>query len=59
MNGLRMGTPELVRWGMKVEHMPQLAKFIADVLLGKRAPEAVALEVSAWRKEFAKLHYIR
>ena len=42
VNGLRMGTPELVRWGMRSEHMPRLAKFIAAVLRGRQAPEEVA-----------------
>ena len=29
MNGLRFGTPEIVRWGMGPEHMPELAALIA------------------------------
>jgi len=32
MNGLRIGTPELVRWGMTPEHMPRLAQLINDAL---------------------------
>lgn len=59
VNGLRMGTPELVRWGMTSRHMPKLAGFIADVLREKQTPEAVAGEVTAYRREFSKLHYLR
>jgi glycine hydroxymethyltransferase len=59
VNGLRMGSPELVRWGMKAEHMPQLAAFIADVLMGRRTPERVAPAVSDYRRRFSKLHYVR
>ena len=29
MNGLRMGTPEIVRWGMTADDMPELAALIA------------------------------
>lgn len=47
LNGLRRGTPVLLRWGMRPRHMAPLADFIADVLLGLRAPEEVAGDVSA------------
>jgi glycine hydroxymethyltransferase len=59
MNGLRFGTPEIVRWGMGPEHMPQLARFIADVLTGRRAAQSVAPEVSAFRADFNKLRFVR
>ncbi|RQZ12442.1 aminotransferase class I/II-fold pyridoxal phosphate-dependent enzyme [Burkholderia sp. Bp9031] len=59
VNGLRMGTPELVRWGMTARDMPQLAAFIADVLLGRKAPEDVAPAVSEYRRQFSALHYLR
>jgi glycine hydroxymethyltransferase len=58
VNGLRMGTPELVRWGMTAKDMPQLATFIADVLQGRNAPEAVAPEVTAYRRQFTKMHFV-
>jgi glycine hydroxymethyltransferase len=32
MNGLRLGTPELCRWGMTERDMPQLAGIIARAL---------------------------
>jgi glycine hydroxymethyltransferase len=59
VNGLRMGTPELVRWGMTASDMPQLARFIADVLLHRKAPEDVAPAVSDYRRRFSVLHYLR
>ncbi|OZI34203.1 serine hydroxymethyltransferase [Bordetella genomosp. 10] len=59
MNGLRMGTPELVRWGMEDADMPTLAGFIADVLFERKRPEALAGEVSAFRRRFDKLHFLR
>ena len=59
LNGLRFGTPEIVRWGMTVKDMPQVARFIADVLQKKRAAQSVAPEVAAYRSQFSKLHFIR
>lgn len=57
MNGLRIGTPELVRWGMTAEHAPKLAHLIAKALRSN-APEDIAAETAAWRREFSKLHYV-
>jgi glycine hydroxymethyltransferase len=58
MNGLRIGTPELVRWGMSEADMPKLAALIAE---GLRAndPASVAPRTAAFRREFQVLHYIR
>ncbi len=58
MNGLRFGTPELVRIGMKAADMPQLAACIADSLFGKRPSEQIRAEVSGIRERFGTLHYI-
>ena len=57
MNGLRIGTPELVRWGMTPEHMPRLAHLINDALRAND-PAGIAAEVAKWRSEFDSLHYI-
>ena len=59
LNGLRLGTPEIVRWGMGPEHMGQVARFIADVLLERRAAQSVAPEVAAFRAGFDRLQFIR
>ena len=57
MNGLRIGTPELVRWGMTPEHMPRLAQLINDALRAND-PSGMAEDVAKWRSEFDSLHYI-
>ena len=58
MNGLRFGTPEIVRWGMTAADMPELAALIARAL--KEEPsEALAAEVTAQRRRFTDLHFIR
>ncbi|MEX0348070.1 MAG: serine hydroxymethyltransferase [Paracoccaceae bacterium] len=54
MNGLRIGTPELVRWGMTSDDAERLADLIKRALRG----HAVLSEVSAWRGEFDRLHYV-
>jgi glycine hydroxymethyltransferase len=58
MNGLRIGTPEIVRWGMAVDDMPALASLIARALRGNETTERLAAEVTAFRRRFAKLHFI-
>ncbi|WP_026534678.1 serine hydroxymethyltransferase [Arthrobacter sp. H14] len=57
MNGLRIGTPEIVRRGMRPADMPELAGFIARGLDPGTDPEQVAPEVSAWRKQFDSIHF--
>ncbi len=59
LNGLRLGVPEIVRWGMGPGDMKRVARFIADVLLERRAAQSVAPEVAAWRKGFDRLHFVR
>jgi len=57
MNGLRIGTPELVRWGMTAKDAPELARLIAASLT-TNSPESLAKEVSEWRQTFNALHFI-
>jgi glycine hydroxymethyltransferase len=57
VNGLRMGTPELVRLGMKPQDMTDLAGLIARGLDVDVDPATVAPEVTAWRKQFSGVHY--
>ncbi|MBF0280104.1 MAG: aminotransferase class I/II-fold pyridoxal phosphate-dependent enzyme [SAR324 cluster bacterium] len=59
LNGLRLGTPEIVRWGMKPEHMMDLASLIDRILNGDEKPEQVAPDTRSFRMQFQSLHYIR
>jgi len=54
MNGLRIGTPELVRWGMTASDADRLADLIARGLAG----EAILPEVSDWRQSFDRVHFV-
>ncbi len=57
MNGLRMGTPELVRRGMSAEHANELADRIAAALASD-APDSLATATAAWRKDFQGYRFI-
>jgi glycine hydroxymethyltransferase len=59
VNGLRMGTPEIVRWGMTAKDMPRLAQFIEEVLERTRPAEEVGQEVAEFRGRFSTLHFVR
>jgi glycine hydroxymethyltransferase len=58
-NGLRLGTPEIVRFGMTPADMPELAALIARALAGNEDPAAVAEDTTRFRRRFTKLHYMR
>lgn len=57
-NGLRMGTPEIVRWGMTTKDMPELASIIVEALTANDAG-AVRDRATAFRKKFQTLHFVR
>ena len=59
LNGLRLGTPEIVRWGMTPKEMPALARLLARVLLEGEEPERVAPDVTAFKARFSTLHFVR
>ncbi|MGD0723069.1 MAG: aminotransferase class I/II-fold pyridoxal phosphate-dependent enzyme [Roseiarcus sp.] len=58
MNGLRLGTPEIVRWGITVEDMPELAALVARGLRADGPGDGLAAEVTAFRRRFDALHFI-
>lgn len=58
MNGLRIGTPELVRRGVTVAHAPKLAELIARALRAQD-PAAMAAEVAEFRAAFQGMHFVR
>jgi glycine hydroxymethyltransferase len=59
VNGLRIGTPEIVRWGMGPADMPELAGYIAAALSEMHALGEIAQNVTTFRRHFSKLHFIR
>ena len=57
MNGLRIGTPELVRWGVTAADAEPMAKLISDAL-SRPDPETLAPMVAEWRQQFSQLHFV-
>jgi glycine hydroxymethyltransferase len=57
LNGLRIGTPELVRRGVTPVDAPALAALIAEALRGND-PAALAPRTAEMRKKFTGVHYI-
>ena len=55
--GIRMGTSEITRLGMKESQMPEIAEFIKRVVLDKEDVEKIKREVADFRKDFQKVHY--
>lgn len=55
MNGLRFGTPEVVRWG--VREGVTLATLVARALQSD-APEEMAAEVAAYRQQFGTIGFV-
>ena len=56
-SGVRLGTQELTRLGMKEPQMREAADLIARVAAKGESPEKVAADVAALRKDFNTVHY--
>ena len=56
-SGLRMGTTELTRLGMREQEMDTVADFIARLLVRQEAPEKLVEEVVAFRQHYQELYY--
>lgn len=56
MNGLRIGTPELARWGVTAEDVPEIADHVARALASDE-PEALASETARLRARFRDVHF--
>jgi len=57
MNGLRLGTPELVRWGVDMADVPALADLLTEALAAND-PAALASRTAEMRAAFDRLHFI-
>ncbi|MCB9458001.1 MAG: aminotransferase class I/II-fold pyridoxal phosphate-dependent enzyme [Anaerolineaceae bacterium] len=58
VNGLRLGTNEIVRWGMTEEDMPAIADFVARACEADSDLAAIAAEVTAFRKGYNSMRYV-
>jgi len=56
-SGLRLGTPELTRIGMKDKDMEDVAEFYKRVIIKKESPKKIKEDIKEFRKDFQELHY--
>jgi glycine hydroxymethyltransferase len=56
-SGLRIGTTEVTRLGMREAEMTRIADFVAAVLVENRFPETVRQEVLAFRADYQSIGY--
>jgi glycine hydroxymethyltransferase len=56
--GVRLGTNETVRWGIAVDHMPELANLIVRAWRSDE-PGSVAADVTEFRSRFVDLRFVR
>jgi glycine hydroxymethyltransferase len=55
--GIRIGTSEITRIGMKKSEMTEIAEFIKRIVIDKENLDKVKQDVRDFRKEFQKVHY--
>jgi glycine hydroxymethyltransferase len=55
--GLRIGTSEITRLGMKQDEMKVIASLMARIIVKKDDPAKVKKEVEEMRKSYQKVHY--
>jgi len=56
-SGLRLGTPELTRIGMREKEMDAIAEFFKRTLLKKDNSKKIKADIKEFRKDFQELHY--
>ena len=56
-SGIRLGTQELTRIGMKEKDMSELADFFRRIIVKKEDPKKVGADVREFKKNFMKIEY--
>ncbi|MEA1994276.1 MAG: serine hydroxymethyltransferase [Euryarchaeota archaeon] len=56
-SGMRLGTQEMTRMGMKETEMEYIAELFKRTLLDKEKPEKIKKEVSEFREEYQEVQY--
>jgi len=55
--GIRLGTSEITRLGMKESEMKEIAAMIKNVVIDKKEPGEMTAKIAEFRKEFQKTQY--
>lgn len=56
-SGIRLGTQEMTRIGMKESHMSEVAEFIKRVAIDKEDTQKIRADVTEFKKDFQSIHY--
>ena len=56
-SGIRLGTQEVTRWGMKEENMRTIAEFMRRIIIDGEDPAKIRRDVTEFRREFTRVHY--
>jgi len=56
-SGLRLGTPEVTRIGMKEKEMDEIAEFFKRAILKDEDTKKIKADIKEFRKDFQELHY--
>ncbi|MFO0993681.1 MAG: hypothetical protein U1E67_17305 [Hyphomicrobiales bacterium] len=59
LNGIRIGTQEVTRFGMKEDAMRPIARLMARVLIDREDPALVRPDAVAFRKQFPGMAFVR
>jgi len=55
--GIRLGTSEVTRLGMKKREMEEIAEFIKRVIIDGEETKRVAADVAKFRRDYQRVHY--
>jgi glycine/serine hydroxymethyltransferase len=55
--GIRLGTSEMTRRGMREDDMNEVAEIIAKVIHGQETPHAAKRKAIALARKFRRVHY--
>lgn len=55
--GIRLGTSEVTRLGMRESQMAEIAEFIRRVVIGKEDVSKIRRDVAEFRRNYSKVHY--
>jgi glycine hydroxymethyltransferase len=55
--GIRLGTSEMTRWGMKEKEMDEIANLIATALCERLNPQEIRRRVGRLRRDFCEMQY--
>jgi glycine hydroxymethyltransferase len=59
LNGIRLGTQEVTRWGLKEGDMADIAGLMARVWLAEEDPAKVRKDVIEFRRKFQTMRFVR